>query len=304
MKKDIELLCKILFGIKNNNPIVKKPKPFVKWVGGKAKIIDNIISKFPSNKFNTYIEPFVGGGALLFHVLNNYPEIENVIINDLNEDLINCYRTIKYYVFDLIGILKIYQTEYHNFFDSEEKRKKYYYEKRTLFNTRSVSDIRQAALFIFLNKTCFNGLYRVNKKNGFNTSMGSNKTPLICDRENLLNINRILQRVIILNGDFEHTIEYVTENTIFYFDPPYKPTSKTSNFDSYTKVGFDDTEQIRLKEFCDLLHSKGHKWVLSNSNNNFFLDLYRNYDINRILCVHNSNFFIKDKKMKELLINN
>ena len=303
MKKDIELLCKILFGIKNNNPIVKKPKPFVKWVGGKTKLINDIVAKFPSNKFNTYIEPFVGGGALLFHVLNNYPEIENVIINDLNEDLINCYRTIKYYVFDLIGILEIYQTEYHNFSD-EEKRKKYYYEKRTLFNTRSVSDIRQAALFIFLNKTCFNGLYRVNKKNGFNTSMGSNKTPLICDRENLLNVNRILQRVIILNGDFEHTIEYVTENTIFYFDPPYKPTSKTSNFDSYTKVGFDDTEQIRLKEFCDLLHSKGHKWVLSNSNNNFFLDLYRNYDINRILCVPNSNFFIKDKKMKELLINN
>jgi len=278
--------------------MIKKAKPFLKWAGGKTQLLNDIEDKFPYKKNDkfTYVEPFVGSGAVLFWILNNFPNLENIIINDINEDLINVYKTIKNNVNKLINILEIFQEEYYKISSNEENKKEYYYSKRILFNTRKSQQIMQSALFIFLNRTCFNGLYRVNKKNEYNVPIGSYKKPMICDKENLLNIRELLQNVTILSGDFEKTAKYANKNTIFYFDPPYKPLSETSSFNSYAKDSFNDNEQVRLKEFCDKLDSENHKWILSNSdvkgknpNNNFFDNLFEKYQINRVIAKRSIN---------------
>ncbi len=289
-------------------------KPFVKWAGGKSQLIheiDKAIQKNKNDKF-TYIEPFVGGGAVLFWILEHFPNLEKVIINDINPDLIITYKTIKSNVFDLIKILKAWETEYHVFKELPEDRKEYYYKKRELFNSRAEDTITHSALFIFLNRTCFNGLYRVNQSNGFNVPIGSYKTPMICDEDNLQSVNKALQKVDILNGDFSETIKFTTNNTIFYLDPPYKPLSETSSFNSYSKDEFNDNEQIRLKEFCDKIDLLGHRWILSNSDvkgknpeDNFFDDLYRNYNISRVKARRNINANGEKRgELNELLIIN
>jgi DNA adenine methylase len=289
-------------------------KPFVKWAGGKSQLINEIektIQKSKKDKF-TYIEPFVGGGAVLFWILENFPNLENVVINDINLDLITTYKIIKSNVFDLIKTLKIWESEYHVFKDLPDDRKDYYYKKRELFNSRTEDNITHSALFIFLNRTCFNGLYRVNQNNGFNVPIGSYKTPMICDEENLETVNKALQKVEILNGDFSETIRFATINTIFYLDPPYKPLSETSNFNSYSKDDFNDNEQIRLKEFCDQLDALGHQWILSNSDmkgknqhDNFFDDLYHKYNIFRVKARRNINANGEKRgELNELLIIN
>lgn len=184
--------------------------------------------------------------------------------------------------------------EYHNISINQELKKKYYYTKRDLFNSRKSNQIKQTALFIFLNRTCFNGLYRVNSKNKFNVPIGSYKTPMICDENNLLHVSKALKKVEIINGDFEQTLDYSSNNTFFYFDPPYKPLSDTSSFNSYAKDEFNDAEQIRLKEFCEVLDNKNYQWILSNSDvkgknpkNNFFDDLYKKYNIVRVMSRKN-----------------
>ncbi|MCK6381697.1 MAG: Dam family site-specific DNA-(adenine-N6)-methyltransferase [Leptospiraceae bacterium] len=161
------------------------------------------------------------------------------------------------------------------------KKKEYYYSKRELYNKRKEEQSGQAALFIFLNRTCFNGLYRVNRKNEYNVPMGSYKRPTICDRENILAVSQALQKVEILCGDYEETLNFADNNTLFYFDPPYKPLSETSNFNSYAKDEFNDQEQVRLRDFCHKLDALNHTWILSNSdvkgkdeNDSFFDDLY------------------------------
>ena len=165
-----------------------------------------------------------------------------------------------------------------------------------MFNSREQGKIEQSALFIFLNRTCFNGLYRVNRKNEFNVPIGSYKKPTICDKENILAVSNDLQKVEIICGDFEQTVDHVGENTLFYFDPPYKPLSETSSFNSYTKDEFNDDEQIRLRNFCKKLSEEGHKWILSNSdvkgkdkNNHFFDELYADFHIERVLAKRNIN---------------
>ncbi|MBT3209028.1 MAG: DNA adenine methylase [Bacteroidetes bacterium] len=290
-------------------------KPFVKWAGGKTQLLNQIEQAIPKELKKTrftYIEPFVGGGAVLFHILNNYPELEKVVINDINIDLINTYKTIRKNVFDLIQILQKWEAEYHSLSEQIEKKKEYYYEKRYLYNLRISDQTIQSALFIFLNRTCFNGLYRVNRKNEFNVPIGSYKKPMICDEPNLLTVNSLLQKVEILNEDFEQTIFEAEENSFFYFDPPYKPLSQTSSFNSYTKDEFDDNEQIRLAKFCDKLDSLGHNWILSNSdvkgknsNDDFFDDLFKEYQINRVLAkrIINANPS-KRGQLTELLITN
>jgi DNA adenine methylase len=293
---------------------IKKAKPFLKWAGGKTQLLNDIENKFPykENDEFSYIEPFVGSGAILFWVLNNFPNLSSVIINDINEDLINSYKTIKSGVIDLISVLKSFETEYHSLSGQTEEKKKYYYDKRNLFNSRESEQTIQSALFIFLNRTCFNGLYRVNKKNEFNVPIGSYKRPLICDENNLLAISKLLQKVEILSGDFEQTINYVNENSLFYFDPPYKPLSETSCFNSYVKDEFDDNEQIRLKLFCDKLNQLNSKWILSNSdvkgkdpNNNFFDELFGKYQISRVLAKRSINANpAKRGMLTELLISN
>ena len=293
----------------------KIAKPFIKWAGGKAQLlneIDNVIpERIKQSKF-TYIEPFVGGGAVLFWILQKYPNIEQAIINDINTDLTNSYQTIKENVEELISILKEWEEEYHSLKDKLEEKKEYYYSKRTLFNSRKSDKITQTALFIFLNKTCFNGLYRVNRKNEFNVPIGNYKAPMICDEDNLRAVNQVLQKVIILNGDFEETLEYANNNTLFYFDPPYKPLSDTSSFNSYAKDEFDDKEQIRLAKFCEKIDLLGYQWILSNSdvkgknpNDKFFDELYGKFNIRRVLARRNINSNPNKRgKLTELLITN
>jgi len=274
--------------------------------------IDNAISERLKQSSFTYIEPFVGGGAVLFWILQKYPNIKRAVINDINTDLINSYHEIKENVEDVVAILSQWEKEYHLLSDKQEQKKEYYYSKRTLFNSRSSDLTTQTALFIFLNRTCFNGLYRVNRKNEFNVPIGSYKKPMICDEDNLRVVSNILQKVTILNSDFEDTLEYTEDETLFYFDPPYKPLSYTSSFNSYAKEVFDDNEQIRLAKFCEKIDLLGHKWILSNSdvkgknpNDNFFDELYKNFNIKRVFARRNINSNPNKRgKLTELLITN
>lgn len=293
----------------------KIAKPFLKWAGGKTQLIQQIKEQLPKTIYNapfTYIEPFVGSGAVLFWVLEQFPNVEKVIINDINADLINCYDTIKNEVEQLIEILSNWEHQYHNLIENEEKKKIYYYEKRTLFNQRDSQKVVQSALFIFLNRTCFNGLFRVNRKNGFNVPIGSYKKPQICNSQNLRVVSLVLQKVIILNGDYSKTLDYAGKNTFFCFDPPYKPLNETSSFNAYTKNFFGDQEQIRLKEFCQTLHKNKHQWILSNSDlkskdptNDFFDDLYASFTIHRVNARRSiSANGSKRGKLTELLITN
>lgn len=293
----------------------RNAKSFLKWAGGKTQLIPEIEKNLPSSvleaKF-TYIESFVGSGAVLFWVLNNFPQLEKAVINDINEDLINTYKTIKSNPKELISILEVIQEEYHSLDHSSDKKKEYFYEKRALYNKREQSQTEQSALFIYLNRTCFNGLYRVNRRNEFNVPIGSYKKPTICDKSNLLAVSEALQKVEILCGDFEQTLNFAGMDTLFYFDPPYKPLSETSSFNSYAKNGFDDDEQIRLKEFCDKIDSYGYPWILSNSDpkgkdpgNNFFDNLYADYTIRRVDAKRSINANPKKRGLlKELLITN
>ena len=292
-----------------------RAKPFLKWAGGKTQLIEQIKEQLPNSiKTNgfTYIEPFVGSGAVLFWMLEEYPNLEKAVINDINQDLTDSYLTIKHNVQDLIKILKKWETEYHSISENLEKKKEYYYEKRSLFNSRKSQRTKQSALFIFLNRTCFNGLYRVNRKNEFNVPIGSYKIPQICNEENLIAVSEVLQKVEILNGDFSDTLRYANENTFFYFDPPYKPLNETSSFNSYAKDEFHDGEQVRLKDFCEELDNNGYQWILSNSdvkgkdpNNNFFDDLFADFNIMRVNARRSINANpSKRGKLTELLITN
>ncbi len=293
----------------------KVAKPFLKWAGGKTQLISEIESSLPKeilNKKFTYIEPFVGSGAILFWVLNNLPNVEKAVINDVNSDLINTYKIIASKPHELISILLHFQNEYHELDNNLEKQISYYSDKRDLYNKRNQELSSQAALFIFLNRTCFNGLYRVNKKNLFNVPMGRYKRPTICDEMNILNVSKALEKVQILNGDYTDTLNEATENTFFYFDPPYKPLSETSSFNSYSKDVFNDNEQIRLRDFCISIDNLGHKWMLSNSdvkgktfNDNFFDEIYADFTISRVKARRNINANSNKRgELNELLIIN
>jgi DNA adenine methylase len=294
---------------------INTPKPFVKWVGGKGQLIPSIEKVLPRELFGfpdiTYIEPFVGGGAMLFWILGNVPSIKKAVINDINPDLTNAYLTVRENVYELIATLKRIQKEYHAL-ESEDGRKEYFLEKRERYNTKSLDNIENTALFIFLNRTCFNGLYRVNSKGLFNVPFGKYANPTICDEKTLLADSKLLQKVEILTGDFEHTLPYASPNTLAYCDPPYKPLSQTSSFNSYAKEEFNDAEQIRLKRFCDRLTDKGCIWILSNSDvrsnnpeNDFFDDLYSQYNITRVWASRAVNANPEKRgKLTELLISN
>ncbi len=290
-------------------------KPFLKWAGGKTQLITDIEKAIPSEfrkqKF-TYVEPFVGSGAILFWILNHFPKVEKAVINDINTDLTNAYKTIAASPKELISILAQFQEEYHAIDLQQEVKRNYYNEKRHLFNSRSTDTATQAALFIFLNRTCFNGLFRVNKKNEFNVPIGSYKKPMICDVENILLVSEALQKVEILTGDYQQTLNQVDKPALFYFDPPYKPLNATSSFNSYAKDEFGDSEQIRLRDFCKTLDGLNHKWILSNSDvngkdmtNTFFDDIYNEFHINRVLARRSINANPEKRgQLTELLITN
>lgn len=282
-------------------------KSVIKWAGGKTQLLPEIESRFPYGKRDIfiYVEPFVGGGAVLFWVLNNYPKIRKAVINDVNSDLMNMYSQIKTNIEGVISILAEWEQKYLALDYNSGERKGYYYSKRNFFNRRTSHPETQAALFLFLNKTCFNGLYRVNRNNEFNVPIGSYKNPRICDVCNLRKASIALQKVEIINGDFEETIKYVRGDSFFYLDPPYKSLSKTSSFSSYTKEGFNDTEQVRLRKFCAKLESTMCKWMVSNSSNSFFDILYTDCRIDRVFARRNINSNgAKRGQIPELLITN
>ena len=290
-------------------------KPFIKWVGGKGQLIEQLEAKLPADFDNwdnaTYIEPFIGGGAMLFYMLQQHPNIKRAVINDINPDLITCYRTVRDNVELLIPALRDMQAEYHALSDMEAKREMFMAVRQS-YNEKNLDPIENTVKFFFLNRTCFNGLYRVNKRGLYNVPWGKYIQPQICDEYTLRTDSELLKRVEILEGDFEDTLSYAQGNTLFYFDPPYRPLSDTSSFNDYTKDAFNDDSQVRLKEFCDHVNVDGHCFMLSNSDckgkneaDNFFEVLYANYYIDRVMASRNVNANgAKRGKISELLIRN
>jgi len=298
---------------------VKQIKPFVKWAGGKTQLLPTLKEFYPKQlkdgSINTYVEPFVGAGAVLFYVLQNFPNIKKAIICDVNKHLINAWRCIQKNVNKLILLLKDIEKRY--FACSDENKAKFFETIRKEFNLNKITSVRNylsAAQFIFLNKTCFNGLYRVNSKDEFNVPYAFPKNPLICDEENLLLINALLKtkRVKIICGSFEKTREYINSKTFVYFDPPYRPI-KFNSFVSYDKSGFNDEDQKKLgyyfkevsdlaKAYCMLSNSDPKN---TNQNDNFFDDLYKEFKINRIFAKRMINSKGTNRgNVSELLITN
>lgn len=299
----------------NSSTASNTAKPFLKWVGGKGKLLTTIDmllpSKFTESDGITYVEPFIGGGSVMFFMLQKYGNIKKAVINDLNADLILAYKTVRDMPEKLINRLSEIQKEYIGI-PEECKRKEFYLAVRKRFNSRGLSDVDNTAYLIFMNKTCFNGLYRVNSKGEFNVPFGRYENPTICDAETIYADSKILQRVEILNCDFEETEKYASTDTFVYIDPPYRPLDATSNFNSYTKEAFGDSEQIRLKKFVDRLSKKGSMVMLSNSDgrgrnpqDTFFDDLYADYSVKRVYASRSVNAKAdKRGKLTELLIRN
>jgi len=292
-----------------------KAKPFVKWVGGKGQLLEQLDAQLPANFENwidvTYIEPFVGGGAMLFYMLQQYPNIRRAVINDVNSDLTTCYRTVRDMPEQLITSLMEIQNAY-NELESEEGRKEFFLAVRDRYNEKNLEPLENTTKFFFLNRTCFNGLYRVNKRGLFNVPFGKYTNPQICDTATIRKDSELLQHVEILTGDFEETFNYAQGNTLFYFDPPYRPLSDTSSFNDYSKEAFNDDAQIRLKEYCDRINDAGFHFMLSNSDckgkneeDNFFDVLYGAYNIERVWASRSINSNpSKRGKLTEILVHN
>jgi DNA adenine methylase len=294
-----------------------KIKPFVKWAGGKGSLISQISQYYPleliEGKIEKYIEPFLGGGAILINILQNY-KINEAYAFDINRDLINSYNVIKYKINELIEQLKKIELEYTKL--GSDERKIYYNNVRKEYNLYSIKDnelsVKKAVELIFLNRTCFNGLYRVNKNGEFNVPMGNYKNPKICDESNLRALSKLIKNVIFECDDYTKSICYVNEKTFVYFDPPYRPINFTSGFTSYSKEDFNDNNQKELAMFYSMVNMKNCKLMLSNSNpkntnpkDTFFEDIYSGFNINEIYAKRMINSDLNGRgKISELLITN
>lgn len=256
--------------------LVSNIKPFVKWAGGKNGLINSLISFIPKN-FNSYFEPFVGGGALFFYLKNlNILNSKKIYLNDKNAELINSYKQIKINPNKLLEELEILKNNHS---------KEYFYKIRNLdrvFDFYSLSEVFRAARFIYLNKTCFNGLCRYNAKGNFNTPIGSYKNPKIYDKDLILSVYEVLKNVSITNKDFEVVSLKAKKGDFIYFDPPYYPINKTSSFVSYTD-NFSANEQIRLYKLFKMLDCEGIKVLQSNSNTDFIKELYKDFEIIEVI---------------------
>ena len=306
----------------NSSNSVNIVKPILKWAGGKGQLLEQIAKHLPQelieDKIDCYIEPFIGGGAVFFWIAQNF-NIKEFYLSDINQELILLYKTIQKDVSSLVEELKKIENEY--LILNEEKRKIYFLNKRESYNkfkdridikNFDISWFRRAAQIIFLNRTCFNGLFRVNKKGYFNVPFGNYKNPRICHTDNLISASKLLQKATIQYFDFTEIQSLATPKTFVYFDPPYRPLTKTASFKSYSQFDFNDDEQKRLANFYQKLDRQGTKLMLSNSdpknidkNDNFFDELYSNFTINRI----QANRMINSKASKrgaisELLITN
>ena len=294
----------------------KTVKPFLKWAGGKGQLLKEIECYYPfaGGHITKYAEPFVGGGAVLFDILGKY-DLEEVYISDINPELINTYRIVRDDIDALIRLLNVMQKDYIPL--NTDNRKTYYMKKRERFNDLKINgnesiNTEKAALLIFLNKTCFNGLFRVNKKGLFNVPMGNYKNPVICNEKNLRAVSKKLKKVTIVCGDYRESADFIDKNTFVYFDPPYRPLNETSSFTAYNENVFEDDEQIELARFVDDMHRKGAKFVVSNSDpknsnieDNFFDNIYSAHKIKRVEASRMINSKGEARgKIKELLISN
>jgi DNA adenine methylase len=298
-------------------------KPFLKWAGGKKQLLPVFNKMIPSSiidskKIDNYVEPFVGGGAMFFNLKNNY-SIKEAYLSDINIELVMAYQVIKNDHETLIDILK--DLEINHLIMDEDGRKENYYRIRDIYNhkfqdmdheTYNYQWIERTAYLIFMNKTCFNGLYRENKKGEFNVPVGRYKNPTICDSENIQNVNNALKNVEIFCSDFTDSETYIGEKTFVYLDPPYRPLNKTSNFTTYSKDGFSDVDQIKLSSFFKDMDDRGAYLMLSNSDpknydetDEFFDELYNDFNIYRVPAKRNINSDASGRGLiKELIITN
>ena len=303
----------------NNTIASLAPKPFLKWAGGKGQLIPQIEPLLPkeltlTGKIKNYLEPFLGGGAVYFWLSSQF-EFEDVFLYEFNKDVADCYQTIKTRANPLIMELEELEKEY--LCKNEQRREEFYYEKRVEFNRLSGPKsrnhvLRKSALLIFLNKTCYNGLYRVNASGEFNVPFGRYRNPTICDEQNIHAVKSALKNAEIIQGDFAVCLEHANSKSFVYFDPPYRPLSETSSFTSYSQGNFSDSEQIRLKEVFDKLDKRGAYVMLSNSdpknydpNDNYFDDLYSKHRIERLKAARMINCDAQKRgEIKEILVMN
>lgn len=298
-------------------------KPFLKWAGGKTQLLAELSSRLPDDikkkrLIESYIEPFLGGGALFFYLRKHY-EIRDAYLLDLNRELILTYKVVQEDPDSLISYLNELEEKYRS--SDKEGRRKLFYQIRTLYNKQmkeinhndySLKWVERAGQLIFLNKTCYNGLFRQNKKGEFNVPHGRYKNPTICDVQNLREVSLALQGVKLIQADFLQAKSFVQRKSFVYFDPPYRPLSATSNFTGYAKEDFDDADQIRLANFFSDLDKAGASLMLSNSDpknsdetDNFFDELYGGFSIERVLANRNINRDGKGRgKVTELIIRN
>lgn len=265
--------------------------PIVKWVGGKRQLMFELLKNMPK-EYNRYFEPFIGGGALFFEL-----QPDNAYISDMNEELINLYQVVRDNVYELIADLQ-----------KHDITKEYFMEIRNIDRTKeykSWSSVKKASRFIYLNRTCFNGMYRVNSKGEFNVPFGHYKNPRILDENNLINCSNLLQKTEIKHADFSEILKEVKKGDFVYFDPPYVPLSETSSFTSYTKDGFDLDMQFKLRDVCDELDSMGVKFLLSNSDTKLVNELYENYNIKKVFASRQINANADGRgKITEVLVRN
>lgn len=290
-------------------------KPFVKWAGGKTKLLKEIEQRLPVGfggwENVTYVEPFVGGGSVLFHMLRTHKNISKAIINDINEVLMKTYRQIKYDPRGIVAELKFLIEEYNNLKTGQAKED-FYYRTRDLYNKIVHEDEQHIVLFLFLNKTCFNGLYRENKSGDFNVPFGRREY-IRFNEQNFFDVHEALQKVDIFCGQFDNVFqEFDNDRYFVYIDPPYRPVGKNMTmFTQYDKTGFTDFDQSRLKDLCDLFGRKGCKIMISNSDscnddgNSYFEDLYNGYSIDRVQVIRNINpYSARERHSKEIIITN
>lgn len=298
-------------------------KPFLKWAGGKSQLIPELSSRLPKEIIDTgiidsYIEPFVGGGAFFFYLKSRF-QITNSFLFDINRELLVGYKVLQKDPKELINHLKNLEIEY--IAKSEEERKDYYYNIRDRYNSQinsfdfinyNNSWIERASYMIFLNRTCFNGLFRQNRNGEFNVPHGRYKNPRICDKDNIMKVNLALKNTEIICGDFTDSSKYINNNSLVYFDPPYRPLTKTSSFTSYSNREFTDDDQIRLSEFYKEVNEKGAYLILSNSDpknedpkDDFFDNLYNEFIIDRVNAKRIINCDPNKRgEIKELIIRN
>ena len=298
-------------------------KPFIKWVGGKTQLLGQFAKFYPlelkTGKINKYFELFVGGGAVFFEIIQNFP-IEIAFINDINQDLILAYKVIRDHPQELIKILSKLQQEYLS--NNSQDREKIFYKIRENYNKQRIDfnynnlsqeSINRVALIIFLNKTCFNGLYRTNKKGDFNVPMGRYKNPTICNSGNILKVSHVLEKVTILSGNYDIYNQIIDDKSFVYLDPPYRPISQTSSFTAYARSSFNDDSQIALSQYYQYLDEECQaKVMLSNSDPQnidsqdvFFDNLYSQYNIHRVTASRMVNSKAMNRgKITELLITN